>query len=123
WTLNSFPTRRSSDLELEQAGYQAVVFYNRVDGFYNHIQPAKEAVCRALGKLDPRHVAMAAAMKAARTAVSNWSVSVAIVFDLATVMLSAPDRLTEKELENFALLLLASRESMTAPGTNGNYCT
>ena len=109
--------------ELEQAGYQAVVFYNRVDGFYNHIQPAKEAVFRDLGKLDTLHVSMAAAMKAARTAVSNWSVSVAIVFDLATVMLSAPDRLTEKELENFALLLLASRESTTAPGTNGNYCT
>lgn len=109
--------------ELEQAGYQVVVFYNRMDGFYNHVHPEQETVFQELGKLDSLRVSMSAAVKAVRTAVCSWSTSVAVVFDLATMMLSAPDRLTEKELENFAVLLLASRESTTAPGTRGGFCT
>ena len=63
---------------------------------------------------------MNAAIKAVRQAMSNTEASTAIVMNLASLMTSGPDHLGDAEIENFATLLLATREGRKAPAADGN---
>ncbi len=121
--VNLIPMEQYLNDYLQKEGYQNIVFYNRIDGFYNHFPQGEEQVqqfCTLSGCEEPR-ASMAAAVKAAREAVRNLSSSVAVVFDLASLMLASPAHLTDADLENFATLFLASRESVTAPSTNAGF--
>ncbi len=112
--------------------YDVVVFYNRIDGFFNEdsaedldlfykICPAsKSGGCDEGTGAEVSDMEKAAATM--RTAVKNIDVSVAIVFDLANIALASADVLSEAETGLFARLLLASREATMAPSKeSGNF--
>ena len=111
-------------LYLRRVGYQNIVYYNRIDGFYNHMDPsgAQLTSFQKISGLGERgdHLSMNAAIKAVRQAMSNTEASTAIVMNLASLMTSGPDHLGDAEIEIFATLLLATREGRKAPAADGN---
>ena len=106
--------------------YDVVVFYNRVDGFFNECSAEDldkfYKLCPAAKKGNGRGEGQsteatdmendAASM---RVAMKNIDVSVAVVFDLANIALASADVLSDAETGLFARLLLACREAQLAP--------
>lgn len=112
-------------LYLQDVGYKNIVYYNRVDGFYNDLDPTGEQLStfQGMAGLDRsagRTVSMNAAVKAVRQAMRNTDMSSAVVMNMASLMTSSPDHLEDAEIENFATLLLATREARKAPDTKGS---
>ena len=103
--------------------YQNIVFYNRVDGFYNNIDPQQAAEFSRLSKLESGRegVSIAAACKAVREAVKQTEKSVSVVLNMASLLTAGPDRMDPSEIENFATLLLATQEAVKAPSLDGNW--
>ena len=103
--------------------YQNIVFYNRVDGFYNKTDRQQEAEFARLSKLESGRdgVSIAAACKAVREAVTQIEKSVSIVLNMASLLTAGPDRMDPSEIENFATLLLATQEAVKAPSLDGNW--
>lgn len=103
--------------------YQNIVFYNRVDGFYNNMDPQQAAEFSQLSKLESGRegVSIAAACKAVREAVKQTDKSVSIVLNMASLLTTGPDRMDASEIENFATLLLATQEAVKAPSLDGNW--
>ncbi len=96
---------------LDESGYDIIVFYNKIDGFYNpfsknsvkkFLDVAKTALenCRTLNN----------ATVAMRSALESTDESVAIVFDIANTSISSPEILSESELEYLTRLFLASKK-------------
>lgn len=110
------------NLYLQEIGYDIVVFYNRVDGFYNMMDgdgSTLEAFRQISGveQRGDKPVSINGAVKAVRAAMRNTQRATAVVLDLASLLLSSPDHQESSEIENFATLLLAMREGLKAPGT------
>ena len=103
--------------------YQNIVFYNRVDGFYNKIDQQQAAEFSTLSKLETGRegVSIASACKAVREAVRQTDKSVSIVLNMASLLTAGPDRMDASEIENFATLLLATQEAVRAPSLDGNW--
>ena len=107
-------------------GYQNVIFYNRVDGFGNDFDDSGEMMKRFTDLSGVRNkgkgVCIADATKAVRQAMTNQESATVVIMDLASLMLMSPDHPQESEIENFATLLLATREARTAPAARqGEY--
>ncbi len=108
---------------LTNVGYRNVVFYNRVDGFYNTIDPSGESLrdfARISGAAPSRGgkaPSIGAAIESVRMAMRNTEASCAIVMNLSSLLAASPEHMDHTELEYFAALLLAMREGMKAPGT------
>lgn len=105
---------------LSEVGYRSVVFYNRVDGFYNQMDPdgnmLKEFM--RLSGVNQRKDAppsINAAMNGVRSAMRNTQSSCAVVLNLSSLLTASPDHMDHNEMECFATLLLAMRESLRAP--------
>lgn len=116
-TLNQY-----LDLYLQAEGYASVVFYNRVDGFSSASGRETEglALFRQIAEIseqEEKEISISAAVKAVRRAMRNTQFSTAVILDLASLLASSPDHLEPAEIENFAELLLATREALKAPGT------
>lgn len=91
---------------LVDAGYDAVAFYNRVDGFYNkynseHIKKLKEFIKGEEVELD-------CATKTIRQILDNVNYPSAVVVDLASMLTSEPDRLSDEEINYMSRLFLSS---------------
>lgn len=111
-------------LYFQSIGYKDIVYYNRVDGFYNHMDPAEEQLAdfQRVSKLGARHdtaISINAAVKAVRRAMANTESSVVMILNLSSLLTSSPDHLSDAEIENFATLLLATREARKAPAAEG----
>lgn len=111
-------------LYLQGVGYKNIVYYNRVDGFYNDLDASGDQLSdfQRLAGLDSRGgkpVSMCAAVKAVRQVMRNTEASSAMVLNMASLMTSSPDHLEDAEIENFATLLLATREARRAPSAKG----
>lgn len=102
-------------------GYQNITFYNRVDGFYNNLDPQQAADFGIIANVETRGeaVSIASACKAVRTAVRQTEKSVAVIMNMASLMTAGPDRMDSVEIENFATLLLATQEAVRAPSSDG----
>ena len=102
-------------------GYQNITFYNRVDGFYNNLDPQQTADFGMLANVETAGdgVSISAACKAVRTAVRQTEKSVAVVMNMASLLTAGPDRMDGSEIENFATLLLATQEAVKAPSSDG----
>lgn len=109
-TLNEYLYRYLTD-----EGYDIVVFYNKIDGFYNtynnamlssfyNVSKAKADCCKSFD----------AATSAIRVALENTEISVAVVLDMANTTISSPDMLSESELECITKLFLASKKRKQA---------
>lgn len=112
-----------------EIGYSRIVFYNRVDGFYNNansrMQKEFEKSCD--GYLGNAHDSKgqdqdedgdeAYSFKTAsviiKEALGDTSVPTAIVFDSVTSAITSPSRLTDEEQEAFSRLLSASKRPMS----------
>ena len=104
---------------LNEAGYHSIVFFNRIDSFYNYCDETgemlklfyREAECSENeSKMDLEH-----AMSAIRTAMKNDEHSVAVVINMAGQLISTPNHLNDHELEYLTTLYLAAKESSEAP--------
>lgn len=109
-------------------GYSRVVFYNRVDGFYNTSNPQMKAAfdqsCdRYLGNSgedassrsrdsNQKNYTFKTASIILREALADSSEPTAMVFDLATSAIKSPSNLTDEEQEAFSRLLAASKKPM-----------
>ncbi len=112
----------------QDLGYSQVVFYNRVDGFHNKSadsmvdeflkpvqeDPASKSLCllqkdERTGKM--RQTSFSSAATIMRDALTSEKRPVAIIFDLATTAIEAPNRLTDAEREPMVQLFLASKEA------------
>lgn len=110
---------------LDGEGYDAIVFYNKVDGFFNPYEKdcvkkfftaakSAETACRSFD----------AATTAMRTAVENTETPVAIIFDMANTSISSPEMLSEPEMECMTRLFLASqRRKQAVSGKNSRLLT
>lgn len=97
-------------------GYSQVVFYDRVRGFHNEVDPGmadeflrwvgEEGSCGAASDGSCTFPAATETIARAMGAVSRCT---AVVFDLVTSSLSGPDRLLEEERESMARLLVATK--------------
>lgn len=91
-------------------GYDAVVFYNRIDGFHNfYAQEMTEDFLRRAGTSGRGEMPIGEATQAIRKILRDPSEPTAVVLDLAHTIAPAPDNLSDEEIEYFARLLLASR--------------
>lgn len=111
-------------LYLQQVGYKDIVYYNRVDGFYNNMDPNGTQIddfqrISGLGSRHEKNLSVSAAVKAVRQAMANTDSSIAMVMNLASLLTSSPDHLSDAEIENFATMLLATHEARKAPSANG----
>lgn len=104
---------------LNEAGYHSIVFYNRIDSFYNQCDETgemlrlfyREAGCdETASKLD-----ISQAMVGIRKAMKNNNHSMAIVVNMAGQLLGTPNHLSDHELEYLTTLYLAAKESSEAP--------
>jgi len=107
---------------LSNVGYRNVVFYNRVDGFYNNIDPNGDSlrdfmrISGATQGCGGKAPSIGSAIESVRTAMRNTEASCAIVMNLSSLLATSPEHMDHSELEYFAALLLAMREGMKAPG-------
>ncbi|MBR6571398.1 MAG: ATP-dependent Clp protease ATP-binding subunit [Clostridia bacterium] len=110
---------------LNDVGYKSIVFYNRVDGFYNYMdyegQMLKEFF-RISGVTQRKDSAPSinAAINGVRAAMRNNQTSCAVVLNLSSLLTTSPDHMDHNEIECFATLLLAMRESLRAPSRKEN---
>ena len=104
---------------LKDAGYHSVVYYNRIDSFYNHCDETGEMLklfYRVAGNSEEdSKMDVGQAMVSIRTAMKNESHSVAIIINMAGQLISTPNHLNEHELEYLTTLYLAAKESSEAP--------
>jgi len=126
---------------LKEKGYDIVVFYNKIDGFFNLRCQADAEAFRDLPMLlkqqpgynrqdsgrcddtpsrltvDPRNEDLTALEQAAdciRIAMGNSAVPVAVVYDLANIAITSADMPSEAEQSALARLLLASKNTAEA---------
>ena len=102
---------------LKEKGYGSIVFYNRVDGFYNTADPEGENMVGEFEKRYKRNKDLPNLQDAAeriRAALHDCGSSNAIVVDLAGMLAADAAHLSDEETDAFATLLLAMRESAAA---------
>ena len=119
---------------LKEKGYDIVVFYNKIDGFFNLRSQANLEAFQDLPmllrgqegsscdmpdklKVDMKNSDLSPLEQAAdfiRIAMRNSSVPVAVVFDLANIAITSADMPSETELNALARLLLASKNTAEA---------
>lgn len=100
---------------LSKAGYDPVVFYNRIDGFSNPFKPQMTATFFKSLSVDENNTSsICSAMDAIRKAMSNDIRPTAVVVDLANTIVGLPDNLTDEEIEHFTKLMLASKTKVQA---------
>lgn len=104
---------------LKDAGYHSIVYFNRIDSFYNHCDESGEMLqlfYRLAEKSeDESKMDLELAMSSIRKAMKNESHSVAIIINMAGQIISTPNHLSEQELEYLTTLYLAAKESSEAP--------
>ncbi len=95
---------------LTEAGYDPVIFYNRIDGFSNPYSSDMSATFfRGSSSDEKSSKSIGVATELIRKTMSNTTRPTAIVMDLANTITSSPDNLSEDEIEYFTKLMLASR--------------
>ena len=95
---------------LTEAGYDPVIFYNRIDGFSNPYSSDMSATFfRGSSSDEKSSKSIGVATGSIRKTMSNTTRPAAIVMDLANTITSSPDNLSEDEIEYFTKLMLASR--------------
>lgn len=98
---------------LSDAGYDPVIFYNRIDGFSN---PFDASMMKTFKRnYDDSDLTVSKAMRVIREAAQNTVRPTAVIIDLANTITSSPDNLSEEEIEYFTNILLASKNSEQAP--------
>lgn len=100
---------------LSAEGYDTVVFYNRIDGFYNAFAPNEVKQFFDQAKTTASACkSIEAATTAIRLAEENVNHAIAVVFNMVNTALSSPDSPSDSELEYLTRLFLASKNQKEA---------
>lgn len=100
---------------LSEAGYDPVIFYNRIDGFNNrYAMDMVQTFHREVGSNGKNTKSISEATELIRTALNNTNRPTAVIFDLANTIASSPDNLSEEEIEYFSRLMLSSLDPVQA---------
>jgi len=95
--------------------YDIIIFYNRVDGFYNQFSKAHFSKFFELINKKPEDCkTFEDASIAIRIALDSKDYAVAVIFDMVNTSISSPESPTETELECLSRLFLASKKRMQA---------
>ena len=104
---------------LVDAGYHAVVFFNRIDSFYNPYDRTGEMLKLFYKEAeivnDNEKPDLMQAMSAIRVAMKNEEHSIAVVINMAGQLMSSPEHLGDQEIEYLTTLFLAAKEAAEAP--------
>lgn len=101
------------DKYLKQSGYDEVIFYNRIDGFYDS---AHRNICEELSKYekfacrDSKDMTVGQAASLVRKIVRNETIPCAVVIDYASLLVRKPNDLSDNEMETIGKLFMASSE-------------
>ena len=127
---------------LKEKGYDIVVFFNKIDGFYAlgsqenleafrdlplRIKEDQKAQgqksdedmpkCLEIDMKDQERTVLEQAAECIRIVMRNTSVAAAVIFDLANIAITSTSMLTEQEQNAMTQLLLASKETSEAYST------
>lgn len=95
---------------LTEEGYDPVVFYNRIDGFYNpYSMEMTPTFFREVSSDEKSSRSLGTATELIRKSMANINRPTAVIVDLANTMTVSPDNLSDEELEYFTRLMLATR--------------
>lgn len=108
-TLNEYLYRY-----LDGEGYEIIVFYNKIDGFYNPYSKSGMKKFFDIAKTGADCKSFDSATTAMRTALENTETPIAIIFDMANTTISSPDMLSESELECLTRMFLSSKKRKQA---------
>lgn len=106
---------------LKSQGYHSVVFYNRIDGFYNYYDDTQEMVrdFTTQAKLPKGGKAdIQTSMTGIRNAMREQEHSVAVIVKMAGQLIGSAEHLTDEEIEYLSTLMLAANEARTAKANN-----
>lgn len=107
---------------LKSRGYHMVVFYNRIDGFYNHYDETGNMIAgfyrqsgaeRSVKKPD-----IQTAMNTIRKALSMQESSVAVIIQMAGQLVGNAEHPDTEEIEYLSTLMLAAGDATTARADN-----
>lgn len=100
---------------LSEIGYDPIIFYNRIDGFYNpHSFDMEQTFLRGADCSKERVDPINEATKKIRKALSDTSRPNAVIIDLANTISISPDNLSEEETDCYSRLMIASRSPVQA---------
>lgn len=100
---------------LTEEGYDPVVFYNRIDGFFNpYALDMVSTFYREVSADEKSSQSIGTAMELIRKTMSNTVRPTAVVVDLANTIAASPDNLSDEEIEHYTRLMLASKKPTQA---------
>ncbi len=103
-------------------GYHSVVFFNRIDGFYNIYDESRQMVQSFFqqAKIPEKSskIDIQTAMDGIRSALKEREHSIAIVIEMAGQLIGSAEHLEEAEIEYLSTLLLGVNEATTAKANN-----
>lgn len=110
------------NIYLKREGYHSVVFYNRIDGFYNYYDDTGkmlEIFCNQ-GELDISKLKsdMRKSFNAIRTALGKKEHSVAVVVKMAGQLITSAEHPDSDEIEYLSTLMLAANDSRSGSADN-----
>ena len=109
-TCEPIPLSKFFQRYLSETGYDPIIFYNRIDGFYNpYSESMVSTFFREVSSDAKSSKSIGVATDLIRKAMADENRPSAIVVDLANTITGAPDNLTEEEIEYYTTLMLASR--------------
>lgn len=108
-------------LYLQGKGYHSVVFYNRIDGFYNYYDDTGQMVetfYRQAQLSSHKKLDIQTAMNGIRNALGGQEHSVAVVIRMAGQLITSADHLSDAETEYLSTLMLAAGEATSGMAQN-----
>ena len=104
---------------LSEIGYDPVIFYNRIDGFFNpYAMEMVKTFFRGVSSDEKSSKSIASATELIRKAMTNTVRPTAVIVDLANTIAASPDNLSDEEIEYYTRLMLASRMPTQALSMN-----
>ena len=101
-------------------GYHNIVFFNRIDGFYNYYDNSHamiERFIRASG-LNSNKPDIQTAMAGIRQALNDQADSTVVIIQMAGQIISSAEHLDPEEIEYLSTLMLAANEAGTGAADN-----
>ncbi len=100
-----------------KSGYDSVVFYNRVDGFYNNYSSdSMDKLKKYISNKEETE--LDCATKSIREILENTESPSVVVVDLASMLTSEPDRLSTEEIDYMSRLFLSSTSCAQAQSSS-----
>lgn len=107
---------------LRSQGYHTVVFYNRIDGFYNYYDDSGHMLdnfyTQAQLQTGGRKPDIQTSMNGIRNALRGQQHSTAVIIKMAGQLIGSAEHLSSEEIEYLSTLMLAANEAQTAKADN-----